>query len=310
MITIYYKSVKESDVAILEKFKPGAWLFVERPSNKDLDYLRDELGLDEGLLNDALDYYEVPRLEVNDSSTYIFTRVPARDEDNRSRTVPFLVVIAANFILTLSERPLPFLEKFVLESSQINTTQKTNLFLQIFTLLNKTFHSFLTDINRSVRRDTVQLEQSHAIQNQDVIEFLSFEKTLNDFLAALQPTAVILENLLSGKILKLYEDDKELVEDLFLNTNQLIHLCSSNLKNIVNLRESYSIIVTSNLNRVIKLLTAVTVIITIPTMIASFYGMNVALPYENHPLAFAGIVVATLVISLILLVIFSRKRWF
>jgi magnesium transporter len=309
MLNLYYKSLRESDLKILDNFKSGTWISVEDPDAKELEQLRDEFGLDEGLLTDAIDFYEVPRLEIRDKITYIFTRVPYHDEENRSRTIPLLVALAPDFVLTISQRPLPFLKEFLQNPEKINTTQKTNLVLKIFSRINRAYENFLTDINRSVRRDSIQLEQSQKINNKDIIEFLTFERTLNDFLTALQPTATILDNLLSGKVLKLYENDKELVEDLLLNTNQLVVLCRSDLKNIVNLRESYSIIATSNLNRVIKLLTAVTVIITIPTMIASFYGMNVGLPYQESPLAFLGIVVFTITVSFVLLLVFIKNRW-
>jgi len=159
--------------------------------------------------------------------------------------------------------------------------------LQIFSRINQVYNKFLTDISKNVRSVSVKLEK---IENKDVIRFVNFEIILNDFLTALNPINNLLQDLLSGKFLKLYEKDKDLIEDLSLGTGQLIERCRADLKTIVNIRESYSTIITNNLNRVIKLLTALTIILTIPTIIASIYGMNVRLPLADNPLAFNWII--------------------
>jgi len=141
------------------------------------------------------------------------------------------------------------------------------------------------------------------------MNFVGFEEELNDFLSALTHTSPVLQNILGGKLIKLYEQDGELMEDLILSANQLIGLCQSTLKNIVNIREAYSTIVTNDLNRVIKLFTSLTVILTIPTIIASLYGMNVKLPLAGNPEAFWIISLAIVVIVSVILYIFSRNRW-
>ncbi|RMD59430.1 magnesium transporter CorA family protein, partial [Candidatus Parcubacteria bacterium] len=123
------------------------------------------------------------------------------------------------------------------------------------------------------------------------------------------PTSTILQNLLKGGYFPLYEEDEELVEDLLLSTNQLIEMSKATLKYIVNIRDAYSTIMSHELNRVMKILTSLTIILTIPTMIASFYGMNVALPWATSPLAFVGIILFTLVVSVLLLVLFIKNRW-
>src|SRR4030042_71073 len=149
------------------------------------------------------------------------------------------------------------------------------------------------------------------IGNKDIVQFVNFEGVINDFLAALVPTNTILNNLLnstaSRRLLELYEEDKDLIEDLFLSNNQLIELCKANLKTIVNIREADSTIMTNNLNRVIKFFTALTIILTVPMIASSFYGMNINLPFAEHPMAFWGILITTLVVSFILLAIFFRK---
>jgi magnesium transporter len=151
--------------------------------------------------------------------------------------------------------------------------------------------------------------QFQNITNEDIVRFVTFENALNDFLAALVPTSNILKDLLSGKHLKLHEKDGELVEDLFLANGQLIEICRSTLKNIFNIRNAYSTIMTNDLNRVIKLLTALTIILSVPTIIASIYGMNVVLPLAENNQAFWLIGGGTIISVFVLFLLFKKNRW-
>jgi len=305
MIKIYYRSIKEKSLKRLEELKKGSWIFVESPTKKELDYLSEKFSLERSLLQDAIDPYEVPRLEIHKDIVYIFTRFPCQ-KMTRVFTAPLLIAIAPDFILTLSMESLSFLQVFLEQRIEFYTTQKTKFLLQIFSQINQLYNRFLTEISKQVRAISVELEK---IENRDIIKFVGFEEILNDFLSALVPTNALLNKLLSGNIIPLFAPDKELIEDLFLSNEQLIELSKSTLKNIVNIREAYSTIMTNNLNRVMKFFTTLTIILTIPMIISGFYGMNVSLPFSKSPLAFLGLVALSSVISLILLFIFMKKRW-
>jgi magnesium transporter len=123
------------------------------------------------------------------------------------------------------------------------------------------------------------------------------------------PANNVLTKLLSGRFFKLYENDQDLIEDLSLAENQLVDLCRSTLKTIVNIRNAYSTIMTNNLNRVLKMLAALTVVLTIPTIIGSFFGMNVAIPLSSKPQAFWVILASSIILSLLALVVFFRNKW-
>ena len=305
MIKIYKKTINDKTLKTLKNFNVGSWIYVEDPNEKEIKSLVKNLNFETDLLKDALDPHEVPRLEIEDQITHIFTRVPYIEEE-KVITTPLLITIGDNFLATICSKKLPFLEDFTQGKEVFYTSQKTRLFLQIFSRINQTYNKFLTDISKNVRSVSVKLER---IENTDVIRFVSFEIILNDFLTALNPINNLLQNLLSGRFLKLYEKDKDLIEDLSLGTSQLIERCKADLKTIVNIRESYSTIITNNLNRVIKLLTALTIILTIPTIIASIYGMNVKLPLADNPLVFIWIIGITFLFSLVVLLVLLKKRW-
>jgi magnesium transporter len=305
MFKIYYKNVKSNRLEISDKFKLGSWIYVESPADEEIKFLRKKLRLKPGLLKDALDPNEVPRMEIDKKTTYIFTRAPY-SEDGKIFTLPVLLIVGEDFVATITQKPLPFLDKFTSGKVKFFTTQKTKLFLQLFAEINSSYNNHLTNINRRVRAMTFDLEK---ITNKDIIQFVNLEGDLNDFISALSPTHNILNNLLSGKYLKLYEEDKDLTEDLLLANGQFIESCNAILKSIVNIREAHSTIITNNLNRVIKLLTALTIILTVPTIIASIYGMNVKLPLAESPLAFFLVTGTAFLISVTLLFIFIKNNW-
>jgi len=304
MITIYYKTLKEQELQTLKTFKTGSWVAVESPTAEELDFLAQNLSLDRDLLQDAVDPHEVPRVEREGGVTYVYTRVPFQEEIQT--TTPLMIAVGKNFVLTISHRSLPFLTKFQEGRVEFYTTQKTKLFLQIFSEINTTYSSFINNIAKNVRGVTVRLEN---IGNKEIKQFVMFEGSLNDFLAALVPTNTLLNNLLSGKFLQLYEQDRELVEDLTLFNRQLIELCQSNMRSISTVREGYSTIMSNNLNRVIKILTALTIVLTIPTIVASFYGMNVRLPLADSPDAFLVVLGVTILASVAVLALFLKNRW-
>jgi len=305
MIEIYKKTIKDKNLIKRRDFSRGSWIYVEDPTAEEINKLHKICHLDKTLLKDAIDPFEVPRLEVENSIVYVFTSVAYKDNE-RVTTAPLLVAIGEDFICTVSQKPLPFFIKFKEGKLDFSTTQKTKLFIQIFLQINILFNQYLTEINRQLRRVIISPEK---IKEKDILQFVSFEETLNTFLSDLNPTIYILRNLLAKKYLKLYKEDEDLVEDILVSTEQIIETCDSNLKSIVNIREAYSTIVTNNLNRVIKILTVLTIILTIPTIIASIYGMNVRLPLESDPFVFWKILGGTFALSLIILLIFMKKDW-
>lgn len=305
MITIYYRTLKEPELQTLDKFKAGSWVVVESPSEEELDLLAKDLPLDRDFLTDAMDPHEVPRVEREGGVTYVFTRVPL-EEEMQTTTTPLMIAIGRNFVLTVSGKPLAFLDKFQAGELEFYTTQKTKLFLQFFFEINNMYFSFINGIARRVRGVSIRLEN---IGNKEIKQFVMFEGSLNDFLAALVPTNSLLNNLLSGKFLQLFEEDQELVEDIILSNRQLIELCQSNMRSIRNVREGYSTIMSNNLNRVIKILTALTIVLTVPTIIASFFGMNIKLPFAESSDAFLIVMGGTILISAGVLALFLKNRW-
>ena len=310
MIKYYFKTITDQNIRSLKYFKKGSWIYVFDPSDKEINYLVKNFSLEKGHLMDALDKYEVPRIETENEDTYIFTRYPIETgKKSRIVTVPLLIVTGKDFVLSISSDNLLLNESVLLQNKKISTTQKTKLTLQILSEINHVFNSFINNISREIKKTSIDLMKIN-IKNSDMVKLVANEMVLNDFLSSLVQIKNNMETLTSGKTLKLFADDKDLIEDLPLSSNQLVEISRSNLKNIVNIREASNTIMTNNLNKTIKFLTALTVVLNIPVLISSIYGMNVNLPFANSGFAFLYIITVSLFISLTLIVIFVKKDWF
>lgn len=306
MITYYYRSIKDQQLKKLPDFRPGVWIYVESPTEEEIEILSQKFRLDNTLLLDATDPYEVPRLEIEDGIIYAYERGAIKDGKNVT-SYPMVVIIGENYVMTLSNYSFLQIESFIEKDKNIFTTQKSKLFIQLSSILNSTYSTIMTDTSKQVRQISRVPEK---IRDRDILQFVRFEETLNLFLSDLDPTRDTLRQVLSGKYLPLYESDKDLVEDILLSTEQLITRAKSNLKTIVNIREAYSTIATNRLNRVIRMLTILTVTLTIPMVISGLYGMNVPLPGQDDPLVFSYIVSTIVVVCTALLLFFAKIGWF
>ncbi len=308
MIRYYYKTVRSKGLQILDEYKSGCWVYAEQPSEAELDALAEELSLDRGILTDIHDEDEMPRVERQKDATYMFTRFPYTTADHQLATTPVLLVLKDNVLLTISQQRLARIDHFLNDKIEFYTTQRTKLMLQILDQIVDQYEVKLNSISRQIKsiRSRLRVEE---IRNKDFVDFVLIEDILNEYLSALTPTNSILRRLLVGKHIKLHDEDEDIVEDLLLNNEQSVEACKSNLKTIVNIREAYSTIMSNNLNRVIRLLTVLTVIISVPTLISSIYGMNIDLPLKDTEGAFLLIMLTSLTISLFLLFLFRRSRW-
>jgi magnesium transporter len=306
MIKVFHRTIKDKKIKKIKAIRANSWVCATNPTLEEINTIAQKCNLKEDLLRDALDPYEVPRVENDDSgTTYFFTRAP-HQSDGQISTCPILIAVGKEHIVTVSRAKFTFLDQFSSKNKDFSTTQRIKFFIQIFTEMNREYNLFLTEISKRVRSVKVRIKK---ISHKDIIQFVDFESVINDFLSALVPTNSILHNLLSGRHLQLYEKDKDLIEDLFLSNKQLVEISTSTLKTIVNIRDAYSTIVTQDTNRVIKLLTSITIILTIPTIIASLYGMNVGLPFANSSHAFLGIMVGNVIVMYIMALVFIRKNW-
>ena len=305
MIKYLRKTIKDEKVKTIKKFKPGLWIYVESPTQSEIEKLAERFNLDIGLLADATDPHEIPRLEL-DEEVYVFSRTPTSENGIVSST-PLLFVLGKDFFITIVQRKIPLFDKFFEDRIDFATTQKFKFFAKIFSEINSAYQVNLTNINKRLSHVIGNIEH---IQNKDIAELIGYEQIANDLLSRLIQINGVLSIVSAGRSIKFNEDDKDLIEDVYLANGQLIDLTKNTLQSVKNLRDSYSTILTNNLNRVIKLLTTITVIFTIPTMVAGLWGMNVSVPFQESEHAFLIIMGIVVALCGLLLYIFNKKDWF
>jgi magnesium transporter len=304
MIT-FYRSVSHSpQIAPTQELLSGSWVRCERPGEDELATLI-ELGLDGDILRDSLDPHEVPRIDSENDWTYFITRLPDTDDDFNDFTTPILFAIGQKQVVTVSRDPLGRLWQPFIDKVHIPTTQKTKLFMHMIDAITRQYGTRVAQINRQMRAATSDVRN---LNPKEITRLVEYERKLNDYLDALIPTNTALEKLLNSKIINLYEDDRDLIEDLSVDLEQLIARCTSLLRTITNLRDSYRAVMDTRLNETMRILTVITMAFTIPTMVAGLFGMNVDIPGANMPMMFWVVIAISAVPSLGLIYYFMHKR--
>lgn len=305
MLQYYRSTAQNPQIQKLTKQQTGSWIRCERPTEDDKETL-GQLGIDLDILTDAVDPHEVPRIEAEGEWIYYITRLPDTDDDFNDFTTPILFAISSNYLVTVSRDSLGRLWQPFIDKVSISTTQQTKLFMLMTEAIAKQYQSRVDSINRQMRALTSNITN---LNPKDIAVLVEYERKLNDYLDALIPANTALEKLLSGKLLKLYEDDKDLVEDLSVDLEQVIARCKSLLRTITNVRDSYRAVMDTRLNETIRILTVITLALTIPTALAGLYGMNVELPgNEASPWAFWLVVASSVLSAVALSYYFLKKR--
>lgn len=305
MITYFRSTSHRPAIKKRAQLQPGSWIRSEKPSDEELAELI-ALGLDTDTLNDAVDPHEVPRIEPEGEWIYFITRLPDTDDDFNDFTTPILFALGKQQLVTVSRDSLGRLWQPFIEKVQVPTTQQTKLFMLMMEAVTRQYQTRVASINRQMRALTGNIT---SLNPKDIAVLVEYERKLNDYLDALIPTNSALEKLLGGKLLRLYEDDRDLVEDLSIDLEQLIARCKSLLRTITNVRDSYRAVMDTRLNETIRLLTVITLALTIPTALAGLYGMNVDLPgNESSPLMFWVIVALSISSAIALSYYFLKKR--
>lgn len=283
----------------------GSWVRCEKPTDAELERL-GQLGLDLDIIQDALDPHEVPRVEIEGDWTYFITRLPDTDDEFNDFTTPILFALHRKYVVTVSRDSLGRLWQPFIDNTQVQTAGQTTLFMNMIDAIAVQYQRRVAAINRQMRAATSDVV---SLGSKDIATLTEYERKLNDYLDALIPTTSALQKMLSGRIINLHEDERDLVEDVTIDIEQVSSRCKSLLRTITNVRDSYRAVMDTKLNETIRLLTVITLALTIPTMLAGLFGMNVDLPTGAHtPVTFWVIVIVSILFAASFSLYFLRKR--
>ena len=283
------------------------WVRSEAPSADDL-FVLHQTGLDDDIVTDALDPHEVPRIEHEGDWTYFITRLPGIDDNYNDFTTPIMFALGNQQVVTLSRERLGRLWQPFIDRARLPVQSQTQLFLSMIEALLRSYQTRVALINRQTRAVTSDVT---TLRSRDIATLVEFERKLNDYLDALIPTNVALERTLNRRynLISLGEEDQDMVEDLSVDIEQLIARCKSLLRTIQNVRDSFRAVMDTRLNETMRILTVATLALTIPTMLAGLFGMNVDFPFDTQGVAaFWTIVVGSVVAAAATAYYFLKNR--
>jgi len=310
VITIF-KTI-QNNLQKTNEFDLGSWINVESPTSQELEKLSQKLNIPLDFLTDPLDIDERARIEVEDGCILIVLRIPRFDEkeaDIQFTTLPLGIIIIQGWVITICFRDTPIILDFILGKVRGFSTQNRSRFiLQIFLKAFLLYLNYLKEIDK--RSTAVENELHKAMKNEELIKLLNLEKSLVFFITSLKSNELMLKRLQGTEIIKMDSDDKDLLEDVIIENQQALDMSNIYSNILSGMMDAFASVISNNLNVVMKFLTAITIILTIPTLVASIYGMNVKLPFQNSPYAFLITLGISFSLSAIAIVIFIKRKWF
>lgn len=307
-----FKTIEAGKAPVkLESFEKGCWINIAEPTEEELLWVQTELNVDPKLLRDPLDDEEKPRIDVDDDQTLVIVDVPYvyEDEENiKFETIPLgLLVVRDDYFISICSKEAPILKPFInRQVRSLFTYKKTRFIFQILFNNAKDYLKYLRHIDKKTEYLEGSLHKS--MRNRELFKLLELEKSLVFFTTSLKSNEVVLEKILRGKYLKMYEEDQELLEDCITENKQAIEMASIYSTILNGMMDAFSSVISNNLNIVMKFLTSVTIVLSIPTIVFSYYGMNVSLPLESNPLSWLYILLGSVLLSLIVVLILSRRQ--
>jgi len=311
MLKVYKTTQVEKKIKKIKRIVTDSWIELTSPTNDEIDKVVEKTNVDKDLILKMLDDEERPRVEQSGNAILIVIDTPylEHDESNNYKTYPLGIIITDNnYVITITSKRLDLLNDFKKNKvKNFRTAKKTRFLIQI---LLKTANYYLRDLKKIYANiDKTEQILKKSTENKELITLLEIEKTLVYFITSLKANDTVLEKLSKGTMLPLYEGDLDLLEDATIENKQAIEMSTIYRDILSSITDTYANIVSNNLNYIMKFLAGATIVLSIPTMISSFLGMNVPLgSISNYDNAFILILLVSVVISIVVAIILKKKN--
>lgn len=309
----YFKIIDHKTVAI-DKPEPGAWVNVLPPlKQEEFSELSEKLDIPIDFLKDSLDIDERSRYEIDDNVKLIVIKTPTEnnsfnDSDAYYITIPICIILTHTQIVTVNSFENEAIKKFLNTFQNRSPDKKNMMVLKIFEKVVTNFQDFLKEINQ--RRNILEQKLYDSNRNEELLELVRIQKSLVYFVTALRSNELLMMKIERTNFLQLNEEEKEFLDDLIVETSQALEMANTYTNILSSTLDAFASIISNNLNSVMKRLTSITIIISLPTLVSSIYGMNVPIPGENLPHSFYIPIIISLAISIIISFYFMKKKWF
>src|SRR5512138_745119 len=307
---IYHKN-NENGLVQLNEPVHNSWIQVQDPTPKDLIELA-ALDIPQDLITPALDLDERSRTERDEHGVLmILLRVPifqGEKVDLPYSTQPLGILLTEKYLVTVSRGNVEIIDEFASGRAKGLSTGKRNRFvLRILLQVANRYLHYLREIEKIVAETEDRIQQN--LRNKEVLELLKYQKSLVYFTTALKANELVLERLQRTQLFKMYPDDEDLLDDVIIENQQAIEMVTISSSILTSMMDAFGSIISNNLNTVLKFLTSVTIVLSIPAIVSSFMGMNANLPFLDHPLGTTLVGAIFLLIAGVVVYLFMRRDW-
>ncbi len=312
MLNIYAMQSQSRELRKIDEIMPGAWLNLENPSDKELEEVAEITGVGEDMLKAALDEEERARIETDDGNTLIIVDIPVIDDSADwyvYSTLPLGIITAGDYFITVCLRETAVLGDFIKgRVRNFDANKRTRFIYQILYLNAIKFLHCLKQIDKTSMR--VQQTLHRSMKNKELIQLLDLEKALVYFSTSLNSNQIVIDRLRAMSTIKHYEDDDEILDDVIVENKQAIEMATIYRDIMSGTMDAFASVISNNQNTVMKFLAAITIILTIPTIIASIWGMNVGVPFAGTIWGFWAVIGIIVAVTVPVLIIMIKKRMF
>src|SRR6187549_2019095 len=304
----YFKNTDHQTIAI-DKPESAVWVNVLPPlKQEEFTELSGSMNIPIDFLKDSLDFDERSRYEIDDNVKLIVIKTPTENNsfnlsDAFYITIPICIILTNRQIVTVNSFENEAIKKFLNTFQNRNPDKKNMMVLKIFKKVTYNFQDYLKEIN--MRRNTLEHKLYVANRNEELLQLMRIQKSLVYFLTALRSNELLMMKMVRTNFLQLNEEEKDLLDDLIVETSQALEMANTYTNILSSTLDAFASIISNNQNEVLKRLTTLTIVLTVPILIASIYGMNVPIPYKDTPYAFW----IPVIFSLIILAVVAWNYW-
>ncbi len=305
------KRVKKGKFSKLSRIEKDSWIDLENPTQEEIKEVMENLKIPVNFMRASLDPEEVPRVEKENNTVLLILRLPKiikSENGEEIETITLGIIIKDNYFVTIHREEIPFFKEFLERKvKRFYTDKRTRLLLQI---IFKTIQYFI-QVSKKLQIATEEAERElfYSIEAEDIIKIWRIRQSIVYLHDAVIGNGKVLEAILKGRAVKLYKTDQEIIEDLIIENNQLTRIISLMTELMASTMDAYASLINNNLNVVMKRLSSLAIILSIPVTVSSIYGMNIKLPLQTNPNAFWILMISSFIVSFLILIVFRKIKW-
>lgn len=295
---------------------PGSWINLINPTNEELEKLSKWIDWDVDTLKSSLDIDERSRIEHEGNNFMVIVNLPLLDDDGHFDTLPCSMIFTPKNFITLCSRENRILGAFTkATASTFDTRNKTGLMLSILYKSTQFYLRYLKIINR--KTESIEYNLRNTTNNEELFLLMEIQKSLVYFTTALRDNQLVLQKLLRmikvktiNNLVAFSEDDIDVLEDIMIENKQAIEMVDMHRTILESMMDGFASVINNNVNQVMKFLAAITIILSIPTMLASFWGMNLGVPLTRSEYGFWYVVATSILLTVLVILFFRKKKMF